>query len=415
MNKNSKPRVTLLHYTALPIIGGVENVIADHARLFLTAGYPVTIVTGRGGDDPQLKSTNVVVVPEIDSQYSDNLKIARVLLEEGKVLPEFASVQSRIQQQLIPVLHETDVFIAHNVLNYHFNLPLVVALHDLIDQQIAPRMIAWCHDISRYVNPSSGFEQRSGFPWDWLRIYRREVRYVAVSPRRQRMLAETLQCAPENIRVIPNGVAAEMLWGLDDLGRRIINDFELLDADLILLMPIRVTRAKNIEFGLRVTAALKSIGLEPRLLVTGPPDPHVPDTIQYFQELLDLRHELGLDGKMYFLHEKGFTLDISQVAGLYRICDVVLMPSHREGFGLPILEGGLMGKPVFASNVPVVEQVPANSVYLIAANESPDHVATRMYEWMRRTPEHRLRLSARKDFAWSRIFAREIEPLVTGS
>ena len=414
MNKNSKPRVTILHYTALPVIGGVENVIADHVRLFHQAGYPVTLVTGRGGDAPQLKDANIVVIPEIDSQHADNLKIATAL-KQGTVLPEFAVMQTRIEQQLVPVLGETDVLIAHNVLNYHFNLPLIVALHDLIDQNAMPRLIVWCHDISRYVNPASGFEQRYGFTWDWVRQYRTEICYVAVSPRRQRMLAETLHCAPEKIRVIPNGVATDVLWGLDETGRRIVDELQLLDADLILLMPIRVTRAKNIEFGLRVTAALKSAGLEPRLLVTGPPDPHVPDSTSYFQELLALRTELGLEGKMYFLHEKEIVLDLSQVAQLYRICDVILMPSHREGFGLPVLEGGVMGKPVFTSNIPVVEQVPADSAYLIEANESPDHVATRMREWMQQAPEHRLKLSARKDFAWSRIFARDIAPLITGS
>ena len=410
---NSKPRVAVLHYTALPIIGGVENVIADHARLFARAGYPFTLITGRGGDDKQLNGANVVVIPEIDSEHPDNLKIARAL-DEGQVLPEFAMLQARIEKQLAPVFAETDVLIAHNVLNYHFNLPLTVALHDMIDQHLAPHTIDWCHDISRYVNPSSGFAPRFGFPWDGLRICRTEITYVAVSPRRQRMLADTLHCSPDLIRVIPNGVAADVFWSLSEIGQRVLTECDLLNADLILLMPIRVTRAKNIEFGLRVAAALQATGVEPRLIVTGPPDPHVPDTTEYFQELLALRHELGLDDRMFFLHEKNLSLDMAHVAELYRLCDLILMPSHREGFGLPVLEGALLGKPVFATNVPIVEQLDADSVYLIDADESAEQVAARMRDWMERTPEHRLKLLARKRFSWASIFAHGIEPLIKG-
>jgi hypothetical protein len=61
--RTQKPRITILHYTALPIIGGVENVIAEHTHLLLDAGYPVTLVAGRGGDDDALKGARVIILP----------------------------------------------------------------------------------------------------------------------------------------------------------------------------------------------------------------------------------------------------------------------------------------------------------------------------------------------------------------
>ncbi len=407
----NKPHVAILHYTALPIVGGVENVIADHTRLLLEAGYPVTLLAGRGGEDRRFADARVVVVPEMDSEHSSNLDIARAL-DAGYVTAEFAPLQARIEKQLAPVLAEQDILIVHNVLNYHFNLPLTAALHRLLDRGAAPRTVAWCHDISRYVNPSSGVAPRFGFPWDLIRTYRHEITYVAVSARRQRALADTLGYLADCIRVIPNGVAAESLWGLDDFGRCVAEEFDLMSADLILLMPVRITRAKNIEFALRVTAALKASGLTPRLLVTGPPDPHVPDTQSYFRELLALRGELGLSHEAVFLHEQNPSLDSAAVAQLYRVCDMVLLPSHREGFGLPVLEGGLMGKAIFTSNVPAVEQVGVESVHLIAPEESADHIATRMREWAEPSAEFRLKRQVRQQFTWRAIFAREIEPLI---
>src|SRR5690606_12542189 len=68
----------------------------------------------------------------------------------------------------------------------------------------------------------------------------------------------------------------------------------LLDAGLNVLMPVRVTQAKNIEYALRVTAALKAAGQRPRLIVTGPPDPHDAQSMACFRSLLALRQELGV-------------------------------------------------------------------------------------------------------------------------
>ncbi len=412
-----KPHVAILHYSALPVIGGVENVIVDHARLLLRAGYPVTILTGRGGNSPALAGANVVMIPEIDSEYPENQEISRAL-DQGVIPPQFQELQTRIERLLTAALPGQDILIVHNVLNVHYNMPLTAALYSLLEAGALPSTIAWVHDICRYVNPHSGFEQRYGFPWDLLRTYHSEIRYEAVSTRRQRTLADTLTCPPERIGVIPNGVAPETLLALSDLGKSVAQDFRLYDADLILLMPIRVTRAKNIEFALAVTVALKRAGQKVRLIVTGPPDPHSQDSQEYYRQLLAQRRALGVEQEAVFLYEgvsghpTPLTIDLTGVAELYRIADIVFMPSLREGFGLPVLEAGLTGRAVFTTEIPAVDEVGADGVYLIAAGESADHVAARMVEWAERDVEQRLRRRVRQQFTWQAIFERDIEPLL---
>ena len=46
----TSPRISiaLLHYSAPPVVGGVESVLAHHARLMDAAGHDVRIVAGRG-------------------------------------------------------------------------------------------------------------------------------------------------------------------------------------------------------------------------------------------------------------------------------------------------------------------------------------------------------------------------------
>lgn len=383
------------------------------------AGYPVTILTGRGGDAAALACANVVVIPELDSEHPENQSIARALDEGRWTRPHaFEAFQARIENLLAPRLVGADILIVHNVLNFHFNLPLTAALHRMLDRGDVPPLIAWCHDVSRYVALSSGVTARWGFPWDLLRTYRPEIRYVAVSSSRRRLLAETLGVAAEQVRVIPNGVAPERLLALSELGQHVAQELKLDDADLILLMPIRITRAKNIEYALRVTAALKREGLEPRLIVTGPPDPHAPDRQSYFEQLLALRRDLELESEAAFLYAGvpgvpgPLAIEPAMVAELYRLTDVVFMPSHREGFGLPVLEAAMFGKVVFATEVPAVDEVGAETVYTIAPDESAAHVAARMIEWAEQNVEQRLRRRVRQEYTWQAIFERAIEPLL---
>ena len=408
----SNPQIVILHYTAPPVIGGVESTIEQHARLLADAGYSVTILAGRGAP-----GSNTVIIPELDSEHPDNLQIA-CALAENVVLPEFDVLHAVIENALAPILDGSDVVIVHNVLQHHFNMPLTAALHHLMDRGVARRVVAWCYDISRYVNPSSGVQLRYGFPWDLLRAYRSEITYVSVSSQRQRSLAKILGCPQDAIRVIPNGVDPALLLGLSELGQHLVEEFGLLQADLVILMPIRITRAKNIEFALQVTAALKASGIWPKLVVTGPPDPHAPDIQAYYHQLLALRHDLDVDDQVVFVYEgtsglpRPLALSAIEVAELYRVCDLVLMPSHREGFGVPVLEGGLVGKPVFATAIPVLEDVDAESVYVIEPDESPEQVAARIKGWMRDNRAHRLRRRVRQDYGWPIIFARSIQPLI---
>jgi glycosyltransferase involved in cell wall biosynthesis len=415
--KEQKPRLALLHYTAPPVVGGVEAVLAEHARLFVAAGYPTCVVVGRGGTAGLPDGARISLIPEIDSEHPANQALAADLLR-GEVPPEFGTLSGQIEAALAQALQSADIVIAHNVLTMHFNLALTAALHRLKDEGVVRHLMVWCHDVSRYVNPASGEPQRSGPPWDLLRTFRWDFGYVTVSSQRQRLLADIIGCPRERIHIVPNGVDAALLLGLSGAGRHLADEFGLLSADLVILMPLRITRAKNIGYALRVTAALKAAGIRPRLVVTGPPDPHAPDIEDYCAELRALRRALALEAEVIFIYEgtsrvaPPLLLESSLVAELYRVCDLVLMPSHREGFGMPVLEAGLADRPVFATWMPVMEGLGAGMFHRIAPDEPPERVAIRILEWAGEDASHCLRRRVRQAYTWPAIFAHSIEPLL---
>ncbi len=412
-----KPRIVLAHYTSPSVVGGVEVVIAKQARLFAETGYATTIIAGRGKDFAAIRSADLVIVPELDTEHPEVLAVQRSW-DDGEVGDEFHALKEKIKKALGAVLTPNDVVIAHNIMTTHFNMALTSAIHDLTDEKVIRRLIIWCHDISRYVNPDSGAAQRSGFPADLLRTYRSDSDYVAVSARRQNTLAGILGQQSDQVRVIPNGIDAGELLGLSEVGEHLVDEFDLPSTDLIILMPLRITRAKNIEFALQVAAALKKAGMRIRLLITGPPDPHVPDIDVYFSDLKKSRSTLALTNEVVFIYDGTskypypFSISQNQVAELYRVSDLVLMPSLREGFGLPVLEAGLTDRPIFATSMPIVDDIGKGFVFGIEAGESPAQVADRIREWARQDVAHNLRVQVRRYYSWSSVFSNKIEPLI---
>jgi glycosyltransferase involved in cell wall biosynthesis len=64
----------------------------------------------------------------------------------------------------------------------------------------------------------------------------------------------------------------------------------------------------------------------------------------------------------------GYVSDI-ELINLYKKCNFVLVTaSYGEGFGLPIIEGYLFGKPVLASNVCAIPEVICSSEFLFENN-----------------------------------------------
>ena len=411
-------RTAILHYSVPPVVGGVEAVIHAHTGLLLKAGYPVSVIAGVGDATALPGGAEFIHITEMDSRNSRVAEISQSL-EGGQVPAEFEVLSANLEGHLLDALQTMDVVMVHNVFTKHFNLPLTAALFRMLDQAKIKNCIAWCHDFS-WTSTHSRASMHPGYPWDLLRTYREDVTYVTVSQFRQAELAGMYNCPPERIRVVYDGVDPVDLYSLSEEGQALIHRLGLMAADLVLLMPVRITQAKNIEFALQVIANLKSRGIRPKLVITGPPDPHDPGSMEYYQSLLNLRQQLQVEQEVRFVYEsgiklgEGYKIGLRLVRQLYRCCDVLFMPSHREGFGLPILEAGLMGMPVFSTTIPAAMEIGGQEVVRFSHEASPGKVAELLLNWSQASSTQRLRQRIRQNFTWEAIFQHGILPLLAG-
>jgi len=413
------PSTVMLHYAAPPVIGGVEGVIQAHCQVFEQFDYPVAVIAGRGETSALAKGIDFFLIPEVDTQHAKVLEISAAL-EAGRIPETFESFTKKIANTMAPILCQYDNLIVHNIFTKHFNISLTAALFQLIEDGIIQNCIAWCHDFT-WTSPNSRSKVHAGYPWDLLRRYEPRINYVTVSKERQRTLAQLFDQPEETIKVIYNGVDPQTLLGFSNEGQALIRRLNLLQNELILLMPVRVTQAKNIEYAMKLLVELIAKGIHPKLIHTGPPDPHSGKSMAYFRTLQNQRDELGLSDSMHFVFESGplpgrpYQIDLKVVGDLYRISDMMFMPSHREGFGMPVLEAGLAGIPAICTpNVPAAVEIGGEDVTIFDTKTTPVQLADQIINWMRTSSQYRFRQRVRRQYTWEAIFKHDIRPLLKG-
>jgi glycosyltransferase involved in cell wall biosynthesis len=367
-------RISLIHYTYSPAVGGVEQIVEQHALLLRDEGHEVSFV------------------PELRAGSGD------VEIETLRVL-----------NLLRPRLRGQDVVFMHNVCTMPFHPALTAALWRLAEAMPETRFIAWVHDLA-VANPDYTVPAEPAFPWSFFRQTCPHFEYVAVSELRRRQLLEHLAPAPKRLRVIPNGVAPFEHWGLSRRLGKLVSGWKLLDRDLV-LHPARLLRRKNVEFGLETIAALRAAGRDAALLVTGPPDIHRPASATYAEAMRTLRQRLGLEEHVFFLADL-FLLEDSEVASLYRLADAALFPSRQEGFGLPVLEAALHRLPLFCPDVEPMRSLPGAGAGVYPETATPAEVAERIMRQLDASPPIQARREVLRAHAWPALYRNLIAPLL---
>lgn len=407
--------IAMLHYAGPPVVGGVEMTMAAHARVMAEDGHRVRIVAGSGGE--VIPGAEVIVDP-LWSSRGPEVERANAELARGVRGPAYEALVDRTAAALGEALAPCDVAIVHNVLTLHKNLALTAALHRLHTAGAAPRILAWCHDFA-WLDPLYAAELHDGEPWSLLRTAWPGVRYVVVSEDRRKMLAGLLDLPEAKITVATPGVDLAGFLKLEPETVALVRELGLLDADPLLLLPARVTRRKNIEAAIAIVGALRAQGLRPTLVVTGPPGPHNPTNAAYLAQLQDVAIRTGAADSIVFLYERfadrqGRPRPVSDamLADLFRIADGLLFPSRYEGFGIPVLEAGLAGIPIFCSDIAPFRETAADAALFFGLNDSPAMTAARIAHALHDDARAALRRRVRLEYTWQAIYQRAIVPML---
>lgn len=403
--------IFLIHYAVPPVVGGVETVLAKQASQMARAGHHVSVLTGRG--ETWDEYVPVHVLPLLDSRHPEILSI-KADLDQGIVPPSFETLVETILAELQTCLKGAEVVILHNVASLHKNLALTAALHRLSQQPAAPPFILWHHDLA-WTAPRYANELHPGYPWYLLRTPWQNGRQVVVSAARRQELAAITGINESDITIIPNGVDTIAFHALGHETQILVDQLNLLEADPLLLAPVRLTRRKNLQLALHVVSSLRQSMPKARLVITGPLGAHNPANLEYMHQLLDLRKALNLQNTVHLLAENvpnGLT--DAQVADFYRLADGLLITSQEEGFGIPIIEAGLARLIIFCSDLPSLRALAADSANYFSLHTPPPQIAAQMAQCFASDSRYQLSSRVRNYYTWEAVYRLHITPLLEG-
>jgi glycosyltransferase involved in cell wall biosynthesis len=224
------------------------------------------------------------------------------------------------------VLHDVDLVVVDNACS----LPMNRRVGDALASYLAGRRaILRHHDL-----PWERAEYANVWDWPpedpaWLHVTINDVAKRALAARG--IAATTVHHGFE-------------LPGPNDSGRGTARLRQRIGAgvdDLVVLQPTRAIPRKNIPAGMALAHALGG-----RYWLTGPAEDGFADQLRAL-----LRASAG---PVHRGLPSGATM-----ADAYRACDVVVLPSTWEGFGLPLIEAALHRRPIAVGDFPVAREVAA--------------------------------------------------------
>jgi glycosyltransferase involved in cell wall biosynthesis len=164
-------------------------------------------------------------------------------------------------------------------------------------------------------------------------IYRFYNKIICITDEVKEVLFKHCEFKSNDICVIENGVNLNSLIRAKGLLKTQIDD-RILESDRLLIQVAGFRVEKDQK---TVIKALQYLNLNVKLLLVG------DGTLR--KECEELVRELDLKERVFFL---GVRID---VPSLLKTCDLSIVSSHWEGFGLAAVEGMAVRKPLLASNV----------------------------------------------------------------
>lgn len=302
-------------------------VVSEQIKMFKRNGYEPVLITAEGWD------------PEEGSIYRDcetvNIIPAHVYNEPKEFDQTDLEEIDKLAEQLDEILPEDAVVLTHDL----------IFLPDYVKHNVAARRVAekkpgiqWIHWIHSATAPGKLIQERSMYGDKYKELLNEKFPNSIIAfpnsgdiPR----VAVNFGYEEDQIYEVPHSTDPTRF--MHPIVQRLFEEKELGDADVIMVLPIRLDRGKQAEVNVRITAGLKDIGLIPHLIVC---DFHSTgdDKVVYRNELKELANSLGVGDEVTFLSEFDEAVqleaDPSLIDQLFQLSNFFVFASKSETYSL---------------------------------------------------------------------------------
>ncbi|RPI76453.1 MAG: glycosyltransferase family 1 protein, partial [Ignavibacteriales bacterium] len=172
-------------------------------------------------------------------------------------------------------------------------------------------------------------------------LYNRVNLILAISNLIKDNVLKTCPVPEDKVLIHYNGVDLKKYNPINADGKKIRDEFNIKDDEIVIGMVARITRGKGYEEILEAAKILQQEFPGLRFLLVGEAS---PDEKDYEKEIHKIVSELSLENKVIFTGFRDDTID------LLAAMDIFAFPSHSESFGTALIEAMAMGKAAVATN-----------------------------------------------------------------
>jgi len=344
------------------------------------AGEIADLTTVSGADAGGRRTPGGTLLPRLPRLPTPGLNEAR------RYVARYWRYPRRVRRMRADLLHVLDHSYAHLLLGER-RRATVVTVHDLLPVMTVRRGSTRTRDRIRnwlLGRVLRGLRQANAFivSTEWIR----------------HELAEWLGDA-HRIHVIPFGVDDAFFEPGPTSRAELRERWDIPDDAFVVLHVGSVGTRKNVPALLQAVGALRKAEINAWLLQVG-------GTFSSGQ--LEEMRRAGLES----FHTAIGEVPEPDLRGAYRAADVLLFPSHYEGFGFPVLEAMASGLPVVTSGAAALAEVAGDAAMVVGGRETEPYVAA-----LRRIAEHRpwreqlvaKGLTRAKQFRWAETARKTAE------
>lgn len=292
------------------------------------------------------------VVPEAHFDHPEILDITRIAFS-NRIRPpvltmRIRDVASYLKEHLIKFIrqYEIHVLLVENALSIPMNLPLALALTELIAESGIPT-IAHHHDL---------FWERKRYlvncVWDYINMI--------YPPRLPNLVHVVINSAAANQLSHRRGIAAYIIPNVmnfeqpppppDEYSATLREDLGIADGEFFFLQPTRIVQRKGIEHSIEF---VRRLGLPARLVISHASGDEGDEYAQHLRTFADLINVKLVMASQIVAEKRGRLPDGRKIYSLFDVysrCDLVTYPSLLEGFGNAFLEAIYYKRPLLVNN-----------------------------------------------------------------
>ena len=245
--------------------------------------------------------------------------------------------KSSFEKNLQDITH----LICHDTFFIDTFLPYNIALRE---SNVGCKFLAWTHSApsSRPNLEDNPHANRYTLP--------PRTRLVYLNHDKVTDLAEMYGAWNKDVRVVHNSRDPRTFWDLDPLVKQIVDETNLLEADIISIYPLstpRMVSGKGLDKVIKIHSKLKVLGYKTRIIVCNAHANAQPDQ-RSISDLKVWAGELGLlPNELIFTSQYGKEYELGVppkvVSDLFRLSNVFIFPTISENSSLVLLEAMLSG------------------------------------------------------------------------